>query len=104
MLSKWKLPILLLIILGYLQYAFWYGKNNIFDYQQNVATVELMKIENDALKQRNEEMFAEISNLYDGSEAIEERARSHLGMIEPDEHFYRIVIRSDISGDDLVDE
>ncbi|WP_392560225.1 cell division protein FtsB [Orbus mooreae] len=100
MLAKWKLPILLVIILGYLQYAFWCGKNNIFDYQQNVNTVELMKIENNKLKLRNEQMFAEISNLYDGSDAIEERARSHLGMIEPDEHFYRIVTRSSISGEE----
>jgi len=91
---KWKLPILLLTILVYLQYAFWYGKNNIFDYQQNRNAVDVMQVENAKLKLRNEQMFAEISDLYDGSDAIEERARSHLGMIKPDEHFYRIVTDS----------
>ncbi|GAA5109486.1 cell division protein FtsB [Orbus sasakiae] len=91
MLAKWKLPILLLIILAYLQYALWCGKNNVFDYRQNRTTVQLMQVENDKLKLRNEQMFAEISNLYDGSDAIEERSRYHLGMIKPDEHFYRIV-------------
>lgn len=90
-LAKWKLPILLLIILAYLQYALWCGKNNVFDYRQNRTTVQLMQVENDKLKLRNEQMFAEISNLYDGSDAIEERSRYHLGMIKPDEHFYRIV-------------
>lgn len=94
MISKWKLPILLFVILAYLQYAFWYGKNNIFDYQQNSNTVHIMQIENAKLKLRNEQMFAEISDLYDGSDAIEERARSHLGMVKPDEHFYRIVTDS----------
>ncbi|WP_392564473.1 cell division protein FtsB [Orbus wheelerorum] len=92
-----KLPILLLIILAYLQYAFWYGKNNIFDYQQNLNTTAIMQVENEKLRLRNEQMFAEISDLYDGSDAIEERARSHLGMIKPDEHFYRIVIDSSSS-------
>lgn len=100
MLLKWKLPILLVAILCYLQYGLWCGKNNIFDYKQNLDTVESMKIENSKLKLRNEQMFAEISNLYDGSDAIEERARNHLGMIEPDEHFYRIVIRSSVLGDE----
>ena len=45
-------------------------------------------------KMRNEQMFAEIADLDQGSEAIEERARSHLGMIKPNEHFYRIVTES----------
>ncbi|RKS87087.1 cell division protein FtsB [Orbus hercynius] len=94
MLAKWKLPILLCAILGYLQYDFWYGKNNFFDYKQNLDSVQIMHAENEKLKLRNERMFAEISNLYDGSDAIEERARSHLGMIAPDEHFYRIVSES----------
>lgn len=91
MLSKLKLPILLLIVLIYLQYLLWFGKNNYFDYKQNQNIVDKMTIENDTLKQRNEQMFAEISNLYDGSDAIEERARDTLGMIKPDEHFYRII-------------
>lgn len=100
MLTKWKLPLLLVIILGYLQYAFWYGKNNIFDYKQNADSVEMMTIENNKLKLRNEQMFAEISNLYDGSDAIEERARTHLGMIKPDENFYRIIVRPSVSGNE----
>lgn len=94
MLLKWRLPILLLLILGYLQYSFWFGKNNIFDYQQNSNVVEELHQENQQLKMRNEQMFAEIADLYEGSEAIEERARNHLGMIKPGEHFYRIITNS----------
>ncbi|XKM13952.1 cell division protein FtsB [Orbaceae bacterium ac157xtp] len=91
MISKWKLPILLSIVLCYLQYALWFGKNNVFDYQQNKNTVEQYRKENAQLKMRNEQMFAEIEDLYDGYEAIEERARNQLGMIRADEHFYRII-------------
>lgn len=95
MLLKWRLPVLLLIVLCYLQYSLWFGKNNVFDYQQNRNIVERLSSENEQLKMRNEQMFAEIADLTEGSDAIEERARSHLGMIKPNEHFYRIV--TDIS-------
>lgn len=92
--SRWKLPLLLLAILGYLQYSLWYGKNNVFDYQDNVQLLEDLHKDNDQLKARNEQMFAEINNLQSGYEAIEERARSHLGMVKPEEYFYRIIIDS----------
>lgn len=94
MLLKWRLPALLLVILCYLQYALWFGQNNVSDYLQNRDIVAKLTYENNQLKIRNEQMFAEIADLYQGSEAIEERARSHLGMIKPNEHFYRIVTES----------
>lgn len=92
--SRWKLPLLLLLVLGYLQYSLWFGKNNVFDYQDNVQMLENLHKDNDQLKARNEQMFAEINDLQSGYEAIEERARSHLGMVKPDEYFYRIIIDS----------
>lgn len=94
MLFKRRLHILLILLLCYLQYAFWFGKNNYFDYQKNRDIVIQLTKENNQLKMRNEQMFAEISDLYQGMAAVEERARNHLGMIKPDEHFYRIVNES----------
>lgn len=91
--TKFKLP-LLLAILGYLQYSLWYGKNNVYDYQDNVKVLAGLHEDNDKLKARNEQMFAEINDLQRGFEAIEERARSHLGMVKPNEYFYRIIIDS----------
>ena len=91
---RWKLPFILLLVLGYLQYSLWYGKNNFYDYQENVQMLENLSKENDKLKARNEQMFAEVDDLQKGYEAIEERARSHLGMVKPDEYFYRIIIDS----------
>jgi len=90
MLKKWKLPFFLLVVLAYLQYSFWFGKNNFFDYQNNKNVVKEMQTTNKNLKLRNEQMFAEINDLYNGSEAIEERARN-LGMIKPNEYFFRII-------------
>ncbi|MBC9131094.1 cell division protein FtsB [Frischella sp. Ac48] len=94
MLLKWRLSVLLIIILCYLQHSLWFGKNNLFDYWQNRDIVNQLTQENDQLKMRNEHMFAEVADLYQGSQAVEERARNHLGMIKPDEHFYRIVTES----------
>lgn len=89
-----KIPFILLLVLGYLQYSLWYGKNNIYDYQDNLQMLNSLHQENDKLKARNQQMIAEVDDLQKGYEAIEERARSHLGMVKPNEYFYRIIIDS----------
>lgn len=91
---QWKIVLILLMLLGYLQYSLWFGKNNVYDYQENVQMLASLHEQNNKLKVRNEQMFAEINDLQRGSEAIEERARSHLGMVKPNEYFYRIIIDS----------
>ncbi|MDF7667329.1 cell division protein FtsB [Orbaceae bacterium ESL0727] len=91
---RWKLPLLLLAVLAYLQYSLWYGKNNVYDYQDNVLLLASLHDDNNQLKARNEQMFAEIGDLQKGFEAVEERARSHLGMVKPNEYFYRIITDS----------
>jgi len=51
--------------------------------------------ENKALAERNLSLAAEVMDLKEGMEVIEERARSELGMIRKDETFYRIITRTD---------
>lgn len=89
---KYRLPLFLFFILVYLQYFLWFGKNNIIDNAEESQIVAQLQKENDILKLRNVRLFAETSNLYDGLDAIEERARTDLGMIKPNEHFYRLII------------
>ena len=55
------------------------------------AQVANQKRDNDGLQQRNDSLAAEVQDLKDGEAAIEERARSELGMIKPGEKFYRVV-------------
>lgn len=86
-----KLTILLLILLGWLQYSLWLGKNGIHDYTTVDQEVAVQQASNAKLKSRNDQLFAEIDDLNQGSEAIEERARNELGMIRPGETFYRLV-------------
>ena len=86
-----KLVFFLLLLLGWLQYSLWIGKNGIDVYTRVNRTLNEQKQTNLKLKLRNDQMFAEINDLNQGTEAIEERARKELGMIKQGETFYRLV-------------
>ncbi len=86
-----KLTLLLLVLLGWLQYSLWLGKNGVHDYTRVNDDVAVQQANNAKLKARNDQLFAEIDDLNGGSEAIEERARNELGMIKPGETFFRLV-------------
>ena len=49
------------------------------------------RAKNDSAKQRNDTLDAEVRDLKQGNAAIEERARSELGMIKQDEVFYQVI-------------
>ncbi|MGF1756361.1 cell division protein FtsB [Photobacterium sagamiensis] len=85
------LTVLLLAVLGWLQYDFWLGKNGLMDYLAVEGNVKIQQKANAELVQRNQQMYAEIHDLHRGQEAVEERARNELGMIKPSETFFRIV-------------
>jgi len=57
--------------------------------------IEKIKSENERLKERNLSLTAEVFNLKRGNEAIEEIARSEMGMIKDGETFYQIIESTD---------
>lgn len=79
------------LLLLWLQYQLWFGKNGVQEHQKLRQEIEQLEQGNANLRQRNQEMFAEIDDLRQGLDAIEERARHELGMIKQDETFYRII-------------
>lgn len=81
---------LLLLLVG-LQAKLWFAAGGRHEVEQLRRTVEVQQAENAALRQRNEALAAEVEDLKSGSAAVEERARSELGMIKPGEVFYRVV-------------
>ena len=81
----------LLLLLILLQLKMWFGEGGYRDVQRLAQRVEQQAQENDALAQRNQELQAEVEDLRQGLEAIEERARSELGMIKENEEFYQVV-------------
>jgi len=86
---RWLLLVLALL-LAWLQYRFWFGPGNSGEVMMLEAQVENQKRDNAGLQQRNDALAAEVKDLKEGEAAIEERARSELGMIKPGEKFYRV--------------
>ena len=84
------LAILLLVLLA-LQYKLWFGEGGYRDVQRLTLRVEEQARENEVLAQRNRELEAEVDDLRKGLEAIEERARSELGLIKENAEFYQVV-------------
>jgi len=84
------LAILIILILA-LQYRLWVGEGSFAEVSALREQVESQTIENQKLKERNAALEAEVQDLKTGYAAIEERARSELGMIRNDEMFYQIV-------------
>jgi len=85
------LLIALAALLALLQYRLWFGEGGLRDTQALEARVRTQTEDNRGLQLRNERLAAEVENLKSGEAAVEERARSELGMIKPGETFYRVV-------------
>ncbi|CCN50613.1 Cell division protein ftsB [Vibrio nigripulchritudo MADA3029] len=83
--------IVLVGLLIALQYAAWFSKNGELDLATTQRDIQIQEEVNEKLRQRNQEMYAEIDDLRQGLDAIEERARNELGLIKDDETFYRII-------------
>ncbi|MGF1698228.1 cell division protein FtsB [Vibrio kyushuensis] len=81
----------LTLLFGWLQYELWFGKNGIIDFNLVNSDIQAQHQVNDNLQARNAEMFAEIDDLRQGLDAIEERARHELGMVKEGETFYRLL-------------
>ena len=82
---------ILLLVLVALQLKMWFGEGGYRDVQRLTQRVEQQARENETLAQRNRELQAEVEDLRQGLEAIEERARSELGLIKENEEFYQVV-------------
>ena len=85
------LAAVLLALLASLQYPLWMGKGSWQTVRELDRRVEEQRLHNAHLRARNAALDAEVRDLKQGTEAIEERARAELGMIRQDEVFFRIV-------------
>ncbi len=87
---KWIIALLIGLLL-ILQYRLWVGDGGIPEVLKLQDEVTIVKQHKSKLEERNRELDAEVADLKQGIDAIEERARSELGMIGKDETFYQIV-------------
>ena len=78
------------MLIAALQYPMWLGKGGWLQVRETDRQLAAQREENARLKARNEGLDADVRDLKTGSEAIEERARSELGMIRNDEVFFQV--------------
>jgi cell division protein FtsB len=74
-----------------LQYPLWLGEGGWLKVREYAQKIESQQALNQRLQTRNAGVLAELSDLKQGRDAIEERARNELGMIAADEWFVRVV-------------
>lgn len=87
---RWLLLILLVMLAG-LQYRLWLGEANlrqVWHLEQQILEQQQV---NQQLTERNKRLEAEVQDLKQGLAALEERARSEMGMIREGETFFQLI-------------
>jgi cell division protein FtsB len=77
--------------IGLLQYPLWLGEGGWLKVREHAQKIKSQQVLNQSQQIRNAGLLAEVGDLKQGRDAIEERARNELGMIAPDEWFVRVV-------------
>ncbi|RTE87118.1 MULTISPECIES: cell division protein FtsB [Gammaproteobacteria] len=84
--------VMVLIVLA-LQYRVWFGEYGARDIRELKQEVLRQQEANATVAQRNQLMYADIEDLRNAHEAVEERARNELGLIRENETFFRMIPR-----------
>ncbi|WP_089604022.1 cell division protein FtsB [Acinetobacter piscicola] len=82
--------VIAILIIAILQYRFWFGEGGYFPHQALVQQIQQQAEVNTDLKERNRILAAEVYDLKNGAEAIEEHARLDLGLVKPHETFVQM--------------
>jgi cell division protein FtsB len=84
------LALIFALLIIALQYPMWLGKGGWLQVRELTRQIEAQRKVNEELKARNAALDADVRDLKTGFDAIEERARSELGMIKQDEIFFQL--------------
>jgi cell division protein FtsB len=87
---KWLAAAMAVVVLV-LQYRIWVSGDGARELDGLKVAVAAQQSENDQLAERNRQLAAEVRDLKSGMAALEERARTDLGMIAGNETFYQVV-------------
>jgi cell division protein FtsB len=85
----------LVVLVLLLQYRMWLGDGGMREVARLRNEITQQRDENTSLRERNRTLAAEVQDLKKGTTAIEERARTDLGMVGQGETFYQVVIPRD---------
>lgn len=87
---RWLIALLIVLLLV-IQQRLWFGDGGLHEIKVREQEIAGREAVNARLRTRNAALQADVDNLKEGLDAIEERARSELGMIRKDEIFYQVI-------------
>ncbi|HAW17190.1 cell division protein FtsB [Oceanospirillaceae bacterium] len=87
---KWLVGLIFVTLLA-MQYSLWWGQSGLLEVERLQDKITAQEAVNTSLSERNQQLHAEVLDLKQGIDAIEERARHDLGMVKPNETFYQLV-------------
>ena len=82
--------IVLVTLLVLVHLGLWFGKGSLPHVWGQRAQLSHQRAQNEEAQRRNQRMAAEVADLKSGLDMIEEKARSELGMVKPDEVFVQV--------------
>ena len=83
----------LVALLALVQVELWFGKGGVPRMIELQGKLQAQQATNEAARHRNALLAAEVNDLKEGLEMVEEKARLELGMIKPDEIFVQLTPR-----------
>ena len=84
-------PVLLVALLLVVHGQLWFGRGSVGDVGEMQRKLHKQKADNALAQQANERLAAEVRDLKEGVEMVEEKARAELGMVKPNEIFVNVV-------------
>ena len=86
-------PAILLVLLVVLHGQLWWGRGSVTHVRQMQQKLNELKLSNAQAQAANERLAAEVTDLKEGLEMVEEKARSELGMVKPNEIYVQFTPR-----------
>lgn len=83
-------PIVLIALLAVVQAQLWFGQGSVPHVRELKQALEQQQLLNEATRLQVEQLKAEVSDLKEGLNMVEDQARSELGMVKTDEIFVQI--------------
>ena len=83
-------PALLIALLAVVHVQLWFGRGSVAAVGEMQRKLQQQKTANVQAQQANDQLAAEVRDLQEGLEMVEERARAELGMVKPNEVFVQI--------------
>ncbi|HXE50348.1 MAG TPA: cell division protein FtsB [Ramlibacter sp.] len=88
--GKRLIPLILIVLLLIVQGQLWFGRGSVRNVSAMQRKLDAQKAANAQAQQANEQLASEVRDLKEGLEMVEEKARTELGMVKPNEVFVNV--------------